>query len=364
MRSCCFVSLPAYGYFNPDRFETTGGGGAKRQSYLLATGLADTFDVSFIVGEYGQPRIEERAGVRLFAAYTPNETSTPMAMKSLVDAMRLADADVYVYRGRPRKAAFIGTVAKLLGRDWIYNVSNDADLGRHYDACSPVVQRAFRWALQRSYAVVTQTPHQQARLQDRFGIESTIIPSGYPPIEESPPTEREFVLWVGRLDAEQKRPQKLLECAARLPAVPFRVVGPLPDEGAPPQWDRRVGELDNVDYLGPVDPESIHELFARAIALVNTSAYEGFPNTFLEAWRYETPVVSLDVDPGRFLDEDCYSGYADGSMDRLIAALSELATKPTKRQSMGRDLRSYVEEVYHIDTVTTQFGQLLASLKQ
>lgn len=359
MRSCCFVSLPAYGYFNPDRFNETGGGGAKRQSYLLATGLSDELAVTCIVGNYGQPPVEEREGVRLIAAYTPNQTPTPKAMLSLASAMLRADADIYVYRGGPRKAAFIGTVANLLGSDWVYNVSNDADLDEHFHDCSPLIQQGFKWAIRQSKTVITQTPNQQAQLLNRFGIESTVIPSGYPPIDESPPTNREFVLWVGRLDREQKRPQKFLDCAARLPEISFRMVGPAPDDGAASRLQQRCDALDNVEYLGPVNPEKIHELFSRAIVLINTSAYEGFPNTFLEAWRCETPVVSLSVDPGRYLEESCYNGYANGSMDSLVDEVSALASDPDWRHSAGQRLRAYVEDAYHIDFITDRYGHVL-----
>ncbi len=54
----CFVSLKAYPLFNPDISSVFGG--AEVDLYMLATELAndERFEVSFIVGDYGQPPLE------------------------------------------------------------------------------------------------------------------------------------------------------------------------------------------------------------------------------------------------------------------------------------------------------------------
>jgi len=356
----CFVSLPSYGYFNTDYFGESGGGGAKRQIYLLTQELKADFDVSVVVGDYGQPEHETRDGVSLYRAYTPNEGATPRSAWRLFRAMRRADADVYVYRGHPKKAGVVGLFARILDRKFVYNVSNDSNLSINYDDMPRQWQWLFRRVLDRNHAVIAQTEHQQHRLRERFDVTATVVPNGYPPADDEAPADREFVLWVGRLDPEQKRPDLFLDCAAACPDIQFRLVGVKTDEDCYERVRTRSESLANAEFLGPVSPNEIHNLYRDAIALVNTSRYEGFPNTFLEAWRFGTPVVSLTVDSGRYLDGTTFTGYAKDDTDELAATVRKLASDPEFRSTVGSELRDYFERTYRIDAVAQDYATALS----
>ena len=54
--------------------------------------------------------------------------------------------------------------------------------------------------------------------------------------------------------------------------------------------------LPNLDYLGEQPIERVNSEIAASDVLVTTS-YEGFPNTFIQAWLRGVPVVSNGVDP-------------------------------------------------------------------
>lgn len=362
--SVCFVSLSAYGYFDSS---TPVAGGAERQLSLLGAELSDEWSVSFVVGDYGQSAVETNEDVLLFRAYRPDPTAGAgnwaQQLFKLYRAMKQADADIYVYRGGPTKAAVTYVLARLLRRPWVYNLSNDSNIDSDPDTLPVPIAKAFKQALNGAAAVIAQTAYQQRRLNERFGVSSVVVPNGYPSAENPPPYEnRTHVLWVGRFDPDQKRPHLFLDLAEELPALSFKLAGiESNDRQYYEQVYARAERLDNVDFLGAVDPDAIHEYYRSAIALVNTSKYEGFPNTFLEAWRQQTPVVSLEVDIGRYL-QTTKAGYCDGSWKELVSTVHRLATDESMWEQFSETALEHFQQNFTMKTVAERYCDVLRNV--
>ena len=59
-------------------------------------------------------------------------------------------------------------------------------------------------------------------------------------------------------------------------------------------------QLPNFEHIEDVQLEKSNELIARASVFVNTSlCYEGFPNTFIQAWMRKVPTVTLNFDAAK-----------------------------------------------------------------
>lgn len=363
--SICFVLLTSYGYFNSDLATASGGG--SRQYYYLSTELADETDVHFIIGDYGQPKREVREGVTLHRTYEPSRddalVSRCLKFGQLFLALRRADADVYVYRGYPLKATAMALLTTILGARWVYNFNSDGHFDRAAALPSPI-NRLFCWALGDADAVIAQTDNQADRLRNEYGVNPAVIPSGYPePDRVHPHDDRDHFLWVGRIDETQKRPHRYLDVAAAIPNAEFLLIGPpSSNETYQQRIERRADKLENVTYLGPVDPDDIHKYYERAVALVNTSAFEGFPSTFIEAWRYDTPVLSLDVDVNRFVDEVQAVPFPDGEFAAFERIAARLATDPAYRQSMSEPTWRQFTTYLQLDTVVDQYREILSDL--
>jgi len=332
--------------------------------YLLSTGLADRFNTHVVVGDYGQPQRETRDGVTLHRAYPLHPRRHPLQpIKHLLilwNAMRWADADVYVHRGSPRNAAFVYLIARSLRKRWVYNLANDANIQHRPESLPRTIRRLYYHALANADGIIAQTPKQQTLLERHHGVSSAVVPNGYPTVPSRPPFEdREYVLWVGSLDKSQKRPHLLLDLAEQIPNVSFRLAGPCEDESEYQRTVRnRAEQMDNVEYLGTVPPSEIHRQYERALALVTTSAHEGFPNTLLEAWRYGTPVVGLDIDPGRYLDQSAEC-YAVGSMDRLREIVLSLTTDSDRWETISSVSKSRFESTYALTEAADQYATAL-----
>jgi glycosyltransferase involved in cell wall biosynthesis len=357
----CFVSLSAYGYFSSD---IPAGGGAERQLSLIASELSDQLNVSFIVGDFGQPAIKEKGNITLYRAYRRDSSAKTFERVfhfwKLFRAMKQADADVYVYRGHPRKAAVTFFLAKFLGGSWVYNLANDSNVNQDYNNISPIFQRFVNICLRGADEIIAQTEYQQQQLRNHFDTTSTVVPNGYPTSEaEIPFDDRKYFLWVGRLDPDQKRPHRFLDIANRLEDTSFQIAG---IDGPDPAYNmtirNRAKTINNVKFLGYVPPDKIHEYYRSALALVSTSDYEGFPNTFLESWRVGTPVMSLTVDPGRYIDVDM-TGYCEDSFELLTKNLRRLTSDYEYWNHHSKPARRYFEQNYAIESVSDQYEKVI-----
>lgn len=359
----CFVAPHVYGYFAPDAGHT--GGGAERQVHLLSTTLAEHFDVHVVVGDFGQPRREVRDGVTLHRAYPLQSRQHPLQPVKhfllLGEAMRRADADLYIYRGGPRNAGFVYLLTRLLRSKWLVHIASDANIKTRPERLSAVRYWLFNRSIIDADLLVAQSERQQNLLEDCYGAEAEVIPNGYPVASDVPPFEaREYFLWVGGLHEEEKRVHRYLDLAELLPETKFRLAGPVAtDSDHQAELFERVQSLGNVEMTGAIQPHEIHEQYRHATALVNTSAFEGFPNTFLEAWRQGTPVLGLDVDPKRYLPLQTADGYANGDLQSLAATCRVLATNPEQWQSWANESRSLFEANLSIDSVADRYADVI-----
>jgi glycosyltransferase involved in cell wall biosynthesis len=362
MNRICFISPHIYGYFNSEIGFT--GGGAERQIYLLIQELKQEYEIHVVVGDYGQPKQEVRDGVTLHRAHQlqPRQNALqPLKHLFLIlKAMQRADADAYVYRGSPKNAGVVFLCARLLRRRWVYNVANDANLTTRASALTLPFAQLFEYALKSADGIIAQTDRQRKLLETRFSVGSSVVPNGYPPADNIPSqSKRDYFLWVGSLDKVQKQPHELLKVAESAPGAFFRLIGPVnKDDEYQQRIIQRAASQSNIRIEGSVPPNEIHDYYRDAIALINTSAYEGFPNTFLEAWRYGTPVLSLDIDPSRFLRGQ-EAGFADGEFETLAGLVRMLHDSVACRRVFGEHVREEFEATLTISETAAQYADAL-----
>jgi glycosyltransferase involved in cell wall biosynthesis len=104
--------------------------------------------------------------------------------------------------------------------------------------------------------------------------------------------------------------------------------------------EKEMVRLRNFSYMGECPIEEVNRILARSHVLVNTSLYEGFPNTFIQAWFRHVPVVSLNVDPDDILKENGI-GFHSRSFEGLVRDTDRLIRDRELRESMGRRAHEY-----------------------
>ena len=293
----------------------------------------------------------------------------------LVDAMPLYRAlhdiqpEVIYQRVACGYTGIAAHYARRNGARLIWHISSDTDVDprtlrgdtnairRHLDKWS------IEYGIRHANHIVAQTETQALSLERNYGrVADAVVPNFHPaPREVITKTGPLSVVWVANLKP-LKQPEVFVRLAARLSDVKgarFVMVGAQPTHpygGWSERLMRSISATPHMDYLGQVTQDEVNELLARAHVLVNTSRHEGFPNTFIQAWMREVPVVSLHIDPDGVLEREAV-GFHVGTEERLIGVVRELITDPVRRAQYAMRARRYAMLRYSMNN-----AQLLAQL--
>ena len=173
------------------------------------------------------------------------------------------------------------------------------------------------------------------------------------------------VVWIGRF-SHVKRLELMLDVAAAAPEIQFEVAGtPEAKDDYARGLFEKVATLPNVTLRGVVGRHQMNAFYRGAVALLCTSEYEGFPNTFLEAWSIGVPVVST-VEPDALLSEGRL-GLVGRTPAELAAALRRLAADRTLWNETSARCNSYYREHHTVERSMPQFERMLqdaASLRR
>jgi glycosyltransferase involved in cell wall biosynthesis len=196
----------------------------------------------------------------------------------------------------------------------------------------------------------------------RPGACITTIPNGIEPgaFMANKGAGPRHLLFVGRLDREQKGTDLLLEVAAclheslgaRMPRL--LIVGDGPDQAALVDQATQLGLSEKVQFLGRVEGGAKFDLMAGAHAVLMPSRFETFGMVAVEALATGTPVVAFDVGP---LKEVAGGGGARlvapfdvGAFAREAAALVQ---DTARRDELGRQGQQWARR-YDWDLIATQ----------
>ncbi len=280
-------------------------GGAEVQQTVLARALADDgMRVSVLTGDFGQPEVVDCGGVRVHRVRTPGSRGIKGLrfihphMTDIVAALRRIDPDIVYFRVAGFRAAPTAWYARTAGKAFVYACAHDTELS--LEGNNPPTRRdafLFRQALKSADAVLVQNVLQRQLLKDNFGKEGLVLANCYVEPGAGVATPGGHVLWVGTVKPG-KFPESFIELARRHPSRQFRMVGGanLQEPTGQAYFERiraDAAAVPNLDFVGHVPFHSVGKHFDNASLFVNTSAAEGFPNTFLQAWIRGVPTVSF-----------------------------------------------------------------------
>lgn len=354
----CFVSSVMASLLDPSLPPRHGG--AELQMFLLGKELSrdPAVEVHFMVNEIPAGAVLPD-GIE-WCTFPPTIVRGVPIVSAVINIVRWTRAlgdtncDWFIQMSGGSLTFHVALARVLLLRRMAFWLSSDADVDGGLLVRTPKVQRTYLWARRHVDVVFAQHGEQQRALAHE-GIQSVILRSGFCIRAERDRSGREIILWVASCQP-LKQPRLFLELARRVPEAKFVMVMTPRDESYFKTIEEEARDIENLELLPGVPDVGLY--YDRAIALVNLSTVEGFPNTFLEAAMSSTPVVSLNVDPESMLSDG--AGVAcGGDYEFLVRQVRLLVSDASMADRLGCAAREYVVERHDVVKTAETFKRAL-----
>jgi glycosyltransferase involved in cell wall biosynthesis len=328
-------------------------GGAEYQTHMLADELARraNVEVHYLARRvppadaaksvpYAIRSIGDASGIRRRAVFFDTPT--------LARTLRELRPDVLYEQMRQSYTAVCARHIQRAGIPFFLHIASEWDLDTTWFPFSLSANTPFdmveaatgAWGLRRATHIIVQTEAQRQKLRERFGKDAALLVRNFQPIPSTladrPPGPLR-VLWVGNIK-EVKRPELYVELARSFAGrsdLHFDMVGRPANHWRMEPIMKLAAELPNLTYHGELPIARVNELMSRASLYVNTSAHEGFPNTFIQAWAHGAVLLSIVVDPYGGM-EQLGIGFLTGTLDRMKTLVEELTANPDRRRSIAQ----------------------------
>lgn len=357
----CFIS-PGYWSIDVLNGDTSRSGGSEAQIAQLAYQFGRLgHKVELYFGGEGDPRSPILIkGIRCFDVFPT--WKHPGRLVQFWNALRNSDPDL-IYARLPNDFLWIiGIFSKFHHKSkFVYAIGSD----RH---CNPwkshghkpwIHNLLFAIGLRLSDVVVVQHQEQSKLVKPYLSGKCILVPNL---IQSSGSTIRDYdrtdidVIWISQI-RPPKQLEILLDIAERLPELKFTVIGSFYDLHSQSIFESKMQNIRNLRYTGPLDHESTMKLLSNSRVLVNTSLWEGFPNTMLEAWSFGVPVVSLQIDPGSVIRHEKL-GLVSGTVVQMVNDIRSLVRNGQLNNEMGKRGQNYIKRMHSIEAVCRAFEQV------
>ena len=252
--------------------------------------------------------------------------------------------NVVISRGADRKNYPLAIVSKILGVKFVFFGASDVNFepGKELIEGGKHNRRLWQNAVKKMNSIVVQNQYQHDTLKKNYRKESLILFNiwGEPKKtnDEVKPTD---VVWVSNL-RQLKRPEWIINAAQQLPGIDFTMVGgPTHDKAYYERIHASAQNIPNLHFLGPKSFAETNAIVSHSHLLCCTSTFEGFPNTFLQAWANNIPVVST-VNPSNVITDNNLGDVVE-TEEGFQAALQSMLSNVEEYKRKSKAVKDYFE---------------------
>ena len=349
--------------------------GAEKQLCLLAGGLPrDEFEVHVAVLTHSGPQLAELRAHKI--------PTTLIGKRWKLDPLSLARLTRHVRRLRPQLVHTWLFAAGVYGRFAARSAGVQRTIAG--ERCVDRWKPRWAWALERILATktdrfVTNSPAVRDHCA-KFGLPTdkfTIIANGVPEAAESSvsrqqllrefdlPDDARLIGVIGRL-WPQKRTTDLIWAADLIRVLHDNmrvlVIGDGPQRPQLERFARLASDLEHIRFLG--QRNDVGRILPHLDVLWQGSAYEGQPNTVMEAMVAGVPVVASDIPGHRELVIPGETGYLVPVAARAarVRCTDQIFRDADLAQQMGRAGRERMLAEFTVQRMIDQYADLYRSV--
>jgi glycosyltransferase involved in cell wall biosynthesis len=341
--------LSSYAHLVLEKNTTRVSGGAELQVALLSKELAGRgVETVILGGDTGQRDGSAIDGVRIRTGgqfHSGNPAAMLGSAPRIFSVIREERPDWVFLLGWTAWMAAVVAMRGMLGYRAGFICGLDSELTGHFRRENPLRGGLFEWGVARCDLRYAMTEHQRELFAKRGWncamYRNLILPRAFP---NQGVKEVDF-LWVSRCQPV-KRPHLFLDLVEALPERSFEMVCPCEDVGLWESVAARARKLANLQFIEKVPYHEIQRHYDAARVFVNTSEWEGWPNSFIQAGQGRTALLSLDVNPDGIFERFGLGCFANGDMEELKAEARAIMADAAALERMQAGCARFVTEMH------------------
>lgn len=343
-------------------------GGAVKQVLAWSKGLSPIGLKTIIMGPHDDPEYFKNHD-NVVVAYKPEKGIRILRyfyirIPRIIIGLYKSKAE-YIYCGIPgHMAGLLALISIILRKKFILRIASDNLISingkKHRD---PLRSYFFRFGFIFSHYIICQNDYQYEQLRKIYPDKTYKLRNPY--IGEVSDTivsldKRKHIAWIGRFSYAKNLPL-LYKIVKSLPDVIFKIAGNTNLYYNNDNYNviRELRKMSNVIFVGYLKSEDMLHLLRESFFLLNTSHYEGFSNTFLEAFSVGTPVLAMEqTDPDDIIKMNKL-GYIYKDIDDLVGAFNRMVIERSEYESLATNCIHYMKKNHNLIKQSYEFLDII-----
>lgn len=294
-------------------------GGASVQMYLLAKEMKNNPEIKpySLICEYDRIDFNDADAFYLVNGSKESDSFPVKVIKTHRVISRIKPYAI-IQHGLTYGSCLMALYCRLRKIRFVFMFAHDVEVNKRFQSSGKRCY-IFNLLIKFSSTLIVQNRYQLDTLKDsykRFMNKVILLYNGFP-VKKKAQKKEKNILWVARSD-KWKRPELFIKLASLNPDCQFTMI--CLNSGDNVYYDMIVKlseSVPNINFIKFVAFNEIDKYFEKAYMFVNTSDYEGFPQTFIQAVMNGVPILSLNVDPDNFIAGSNCGKVLHGNFEKM-----------------------------------------------